>query len=80
MTDYNAIAADFFKTYDKNGDGNLSIEEFTELYNALHASRPDLDLGKYTVQEMFGFIDKDGDGQINQQELANHLESQNFKL
>ncbi len=79
MTDYNAIAADFFKKYDSDSDGTLNFEEFTKLYNDLHAARPDLELEKYPADVLFKMIDKDADGTINQGELAAHLESQNFK-
>ncbi len=79
MTDYNAVAADFFKKYDGDSDGTLNLPEFTQLFNDLKAARPDLELEKYTAEQLFNMIDKDQDGTINPSELAAHLESQNFK-
>ena len=50
MTDYNAVAADFFKKYDDDSNGTLNLAEFTHLFDDLKASRPDLELEKYTAE------------------------------
>ena len=76
MVDYTAAAADLIKTYDRDGDSELGIEEFKDLYNAFKEKRPDV--LKYTPEELFGFIDKDLTGTISLAELADHLKEQNF--
>ena len=76
MVDYTAAAADLIKTFDKDGDGELGIEEFRDLYNAYKEKRPDV--LKYTPEELFGFVDKDGTGTVSLAELADHLKEQNF--
>ena len=76
MVDYTAAAADLIKIFDKDGDGELVIEEFKDLYNAYKEKRPDV--LKYTPEELFGFVDKDKSGTVSLAELADHLKEQNF--
>ena len=79
MTDYNAIAAGFFATYDEDHNGTMNLPEFTNLFNHLASTRADLELNKYTPEQLFTLIDKDADGTITPAELAAHLQSQNFQ-
>lgn len=54
----------FFKDHDKDGDGNMDIEEFKTLYD--EDETPD-DIG-----ELFGTLDHDNDGKLTFDEFLGH--------
>jgi len=54
-----------FKTYDANGDGNLSLEEFA----AMHAAHT-----RPMMVDRFQFFDEDGDARVTEEELQKPFE------
>ncbi|CAK8578288.1 unnamed protein product [Lathyrus sativus] len=53
-----------FKRFDVNGDGKISLSEFTDALKVLGLTSQD------EVQRRMSEIDKDGDGSITLEELA----------
>lgn len=79
MTDYNALAGQFFEKYDENSNGTLCLGEFTKLWNDFKAERPELELDLYTSAEhLFNTFDLDKDGFITLAEFATFLQTHNF--
>ena len=76
MVDYGAAAADLIKRFDQDGDGELSMDEFKNLYEAFKEKKPEI--LKYTPEELFVHVDKDSTGTISLAELTQHLEEQSF--
>ncbi|KAJ7969259.1 Calcium binding protein [Quillaja saponaria] len=62
-----------FKRFDANGDGKISLTEFTDALNALGSTSQE------EVQRRMKEIDKDGDGFISLQELM-EFQHANAKL
>ncbi len=57
MVDYTASAAELIKKYDRDGDGELGLDEFKELYEGYKEKKPEI--LKYTPEELFTYVDKD---------------------
>ena len=76
MVDYAAAAADLIKRFDQDGDGELGLDEFKNLYEAFKEKKPEI--LQYTPEELFVHVDKDKTGTINLAELTQHLEDQKF--
>ena len=56
-----------YKVFDKNGDGNLSFDEFVEYLGACTKSATE---PTYLFKLIFDSIDKDGDGELSPKEMA----------
>eukprot|EP00542_Grammatophora_oceanica_P009525 CAMPEP_0194031458 /NCGR_PEP_ID=MMETSP0009_2-20130614/4627_1 /TAXON_ID=210454 /ORGANISM="Grammatophora oceanica, Strain CCMP 410" /LENGTH=790 /DNA_ID=CAMNT_0038671613 /DNA_START=88 /DNA_END=2460 /DNA_ORIENTATION=+ len=54
-----------FREVDKNGDGEIDVEELEQLFNMLECH-----LTQEELQEVFGVLDEDGDGKICEQEFS----------
>ncbi len=59
-----------FQAADRNGDGRLSIKEFSDAL-----SRLDIGLTKYQMKKFIKFVDKDNDSHIDYEELCRVIES-----
>ena len=73
MTDYAAIAKSIFDQYDSDHDGNLTSGELKPWYDTLAAARADLNLTSDGYYAWFAVIDKNEDGSIATDELADYL-------
>eukprot|EP00931_Biecheleriopsis_adriatica_P090898 TRINITY_DN64804_c0_g1_i1.p1 TRINITY_DN64804_c0_g1~~TRINITY_DN64804_c0_g1_i1.p1 ORF type:complete len:141 (+),score=22.72 TRINITY_DN64804_c0_g1_i1:3-425(+) len=61
-------AREFFKKYDLNEDGELTLFEFKHMLEDLR-----VDLSEARVTQLFEMIDIDGNGQIDQKELIQNV-------
>ena len=70
----NESAADYIAALDKDGDGQISFDEFhTHALSVIESSEEEAKLLEY--KEQFGVVDKDGSGEITQFELQNIMDS-----
>lgn len=69
-----------FSAFDKDGNGIISEQEFTDVHNKRMAKRAEqgYKLKKYGMYS-FSDIDKDGNGEINEQEFAAYQEQCRMK-
>lgn len=74
MSDWNALAAGVFAQFDSDHDGVLTPAELRAFFESLVAKG--FASGDY--EAWFAAIDKDGDGTVNQAEMAGYLATINY--
>mmetsp|Transcript_33749 Transcript_33749/g.86547 ORF Transcript_33749/g.86547 Transcript_33749/m.86547 type:complete len:547 (+) Transcript_33749:95-1735(+) len=62
-----------FRFFDKDGDGSITVEEFKSGIRRYH-----MQLSEAEMDALVGYIDKDGNGDIQYGELAKALTSESF--
>ena len=69
--DAEAKATQRMKGMDTDGDGSVSLAEFTEFRRGWTSKRPDgeMQMKPEVVQRAFGKIDRDGDGMLTHAEM-----------